>query len=165
MPGFGAPKYSKATWLPSGETAGVSCRPGIATKGLISLATAGCFESLENTQKSMTVKRRKNAKAPVMSQGSGSPGILLYQERLRRSVPGLRTAGSIKNATMGGRVQVKQATLPDVAFGNSSREIPVLLLPSPAADMLPGIDGIVGVAALQARRVHLDFARKALAWE
>jgi predicted aspartyl protease len=96
---------------------------------------------------------------------TGSPGILLYEERLRTTVPGLRTAGSIKNATMGGRVQVKQATLPDVVFGNRNREVPVLLLPSPGADMLPGIDGIVGTAALQARRVHFDFSRKTLSWE
>jgi len=96
---------------------------------------------------------------------TGSPGILLYEERLRTTVPGLRTAGSIKNATMGGRVQVKQATLPDVVFGTRNREVPVLLLPSPGADTLPGIDGIVGVAALQARRVHFDFSRRTLSWE
>ena len=96
---------------------------------------------------------------------TGLQGILLYEDRLRQSVPGLRTAGSIKNATMGGRVQVKQATLPDVVFGTRNREVPVLLLPSPGADMLPGIDGIVGVAALQAHLVHLDFSRKTLSWE
>ena len=38
---------------------------------------------------------------------TGLQGILLYEERLRRSVPGLRTSGSIKNATMGGRVHRK----------------------------------------------------------
>jgi predicted aspartyl protease len=91
---------------------------------------------------------------------TGLQGILLYEERLRKTVPGLRTAGSIKNATMGGRMQVKQATLPDVVFGKRNREVPVLFLPSPAADMLPGIDGIVGIAALQARRVHFDFSRQ-----
>jgi predicted aspartyl protease len=96
---------------------------------------------------------------------TGSQGILLYEERLRKNVPGLRTAGSFKNATMGGRVQVKQATLPDVVFGNRNREVPVLFLPSPAPDMIPGIDGIVGIAALQARRVHFDFSRKTLSWE
>jgi predicted aspartyl protease len=96
---------------------------------------------------------------------TGLQGILLYEERLRKSVPGLRTAGSIKNATMGGRVQVKQATLPDVVFGNKNREVPIVFEPSPAADMLPGIDGIVGISALQARRVHFDFSGKTLSWE
>ncbi len=96
---------------------------------------------------------------------TGSPGILLFEERLRKSVPGLRTAGSIKNATMGGRVPAKQAILPDVALGKRTREVPVVLLPSPAPEMLPGIDGIMGVAALQAHRVHFDFSRKTTSWE
>jgi predicted aspartyl protease len=96
---------------------------------------------------------------------TGMPGILLYEERLRKRVPSLRTAGSLKNATMGGRVPVKQATLPDVVFGHRTREVPVLLLPSPAADMLPGIDGIVGISALQAHRIHFDFFNKTLSWE
>ncbi len=96
---------------------------------------------------------------------TGMSGILLYEERLRKRVPSLRTAGSLKSATMGGRMPVKQATLPDVVFGHRTREVPVLLLPSPAADMLPGIDGIVGISALQARRVHFDFSNKTLSWE
>jgi predicted aspartyl protease len=96
---------------------------------------------------------------------TGLQGILLYEERLRRSVPGLRTSGSIKNATMGGRAPVKQVTLPDVIFGEGNREVPVVFLPSPAPDMLAGIDGVVGIAALQARRVHFDFSGKMLSWE
>jgi predicted aspartyl protease len=96
---------------------------------------------------------------------TGLQGMVLYEERLRKSVPELRTAGSIKNATMGGRMQVKQATLPDVIVGNRNRQVPVVFLPSPAAGTLPGIDGIVGIAALQAHRVHLDFSRRTLTWE
>jgi predicted aspartyl protease len=96
---------------------------------------------------------------------TGLPGILLYEERLRKRVPSLRTAGSLKSATMGGRTHVKQGTLPDVVFGHRTREVPVLLLPSPAADTLPGIDGIVGISALQAHRVHFDFSSKTLSWE
>jgi hypothetical protein len=96
---------------------------------------------------------------------TGLPGIILYEERLRKRVPGLRTLGSIKNATMGGRVPVKQATLPDVVFGKRSREVSVVFLPSPAPDMLAGIDGIMGIAALQPRRLHFDFSGKTLSWE
>jgi predicted aspartyl protease len=96
---------------------------------------------------------------------TGLQGMVLYEERLRKSVPELRTAGNIKNATMGGRMQAKQATLPDVIVGNRNREVPVVFLPSPAAGMLPGIDGILGISALQARRVHFDFSRKTLTWE
>jgi predicted aspartyl protease len=96
---------------------------------------------------------------------TGLRGMVLYEGRLRKSVPELRTAGNIKNATMGGRIQAKQATLPDVVVGNRNREVPVMFLPSPAAGTLPGIDGILGISALQARRVHFDFSRKTLTWE
>jgi predicted aspartyl protease len=96
---------------------------------------------------------------------TGLQGMVLYEERLRKSVPELRTAGSIKNATMGGRMQAKQATLPDVIVGNRNREVPVVFLPSPAAGTLPGIDGILGISALQARRVHFDFSTRTLTWE
>jgi predicted aspartyl protease len=96
---------------------------------------------------------------------TGLQGMLLYEERLRKSVPALRTSGLIRNASMGGRVQVKQAVLPDVVLGNRKREVPVVFEAAPAEDTLPGIDGIVGVAALQARRVHFDFSGKTLSWE
>jgi predicted aspartyl protease len=96
---------------------------------------------------------------------TGLQGMVLYEERLRKSVPELRTAGNIKNATIGGRMQAKQATLPDVIVGNRNREVPVVFLPSPAAGTLPGIDGILGISTLQARRVHFDFSRKTLTWE
>ena len=96
---------------------------------------------------------------------TGLPSILMYEDRIRKAVPGLRTLGSIKNTSMGGRLQLKQAILPDVVLGKRSREVPVELLPAPAEDALPGIDGIVGVAALQARRVHFDFSEKTLSWE
>lgn len=78
---------------------------------------------------------------------------------------GLRTSGIIKAASMGGRVPAKQAALPDIVFGNRNHELPVILLPALPEDMLPGIDGIAGVAPLQARRVHFDFCRKALTWD
>jgi hypothetical protein len=96
---------------------------------------------------------------------TGSQFVLVYEDRLRKSVPGLRTASGIKNASMGGRVQVKQATLPNVVVGNRNLEVPVVFLPAPAENTLSGIDGVMGVAALQARRVHFDFSGKTLSWE
>ncbi|HTZ57575.1 MAG TPA: aspartyl protease family protein [Acidobacteriaceae bacterium] len=96
---------------------------------------------------------------------TGMQGILLYEERLRRNVPELRTVGTIKNASLGGRLSVKQATLPDVLLGNRNRNLPVVLVSAPAGDILPGIDGVVGITALQARRIHFDFAGKTVSWE
>ena len=85
--------------------------------------------------------------------------------RLRKAVPGLRTLGNVNSVSLGGRLQAKQATVPDVLFGKTNRDVSVLLVPSPAPEILPGIDGIVGIGALKAHRVHFDFARKTLIWD
>jgi predicted aspartyl protease len=95
---------------------------------------------------------------------TGLASVVLYEERLRQRVPGLRTSGHVADAAMGGRVQAKQVTIPDVVFGKKNRDVSVLLVPSPAPDMLPGIDGIIGVAVLQAHRVTFDFAGRTLRW-
>jgi predicted aspartyl protease len=96
---------------------------------------------------------------------TGFPGLLLYEERLLKRVPALRTTGSPTYVTIGGRLQAKQAVLPDVVFGARNGEVSVLLVKAPPPDTLPGIDGIVGLAPLKARRVHFDFVGKRLSWE
>jgi predicted aspartyl protease len=96
---------------------------------------------------------------------SGLPAIVLYEERLRKRVPGLRITGHLADAAMGSRIQAKQATLPDVLFGKTNRDVAVLLVPSPSPEMLPGIDGIIGITALQAHRINFDFSVRTLDWQ
>ncbi|HTZ57567.1 MAG TPA: hypothetical protein VMB49_05690 [Acidobacteriaceae bacterium] len=43
--------------------------------------------------------------------------------------------------------------------------MPVVSLPAPDENTLPEIEGITGLAALQAHRVHFDFFEKTLSWE
>jgi predicted aspartyl protease len=96
---------------------------------------------------------------------TGFPGLLLYEERLLRQVPALRTAGNPTDVSMGGRLPAKQVVLPDVVFGARNGEVSVLLIKTPSPDTLPGIDGIVGLAPLKARRVYFNFVAKRLSWE
>jgi predicted aspartyl protease len=96
---------------------------------------------------------------------TGLAGIVFYEERLRTRVPGLRIAGHLADAAMGGRVRAKQATIPDVVFGKTNRDVSVLLVSSPARDILPGIDGIIGIAALKAHRITFDFSGRTLSWD
>ncbi len=96
---------------------------------------------------------------------TGIAGILMYEERLRTSVPGLQLTGTVINVTMGGRLHAKQVTLHGVAIGPTDKDVSVLLMNSPPPDMLPGIVGIIGIAALNAPRVNFDFARGTLSWE
>jgi hypothetical protein len=95
---------------------------------------------------------------------TGLTGIILYEERLRKHVPGLRTTGHLADPVMGGRVQAKQANIPDVLLGKTNRDVTVLLLASPAPEMLPGIDGIIGVDTLHAHHIDFDFAGRTLSW-
>jgi predicted aspartyl protease len=96
---------------------------------------------------------------------TGLPGILLYEERLLTSIPGLQLTGTVVNVTVGGRLHAKQVTLRGIAIGPTDKDVSVLLMKSPPPDMLPGIVGIVGIAALNARRVNFDFARGTLSCE
>ena len=80
-------------------------------------------------------------------------------------VLGLRRVGHTADVAMGGRVQAKQATISDVLIGKTNRDVSVLLVASPAPDMLPGIEGIIGIAALQAHHVSFDFSDGTLTWD
>ncbi len=115
--------------------------------------------------KCMTIDLQVQGHPVHLIVDTGSQLLLMYEDRLRKKVPELRTAGSLKNASMGGRVRVKQTILPDVVLGKRNHDVPVVFLPVPREDALPGIDGIVGVATLQARRVHFDFSQKSVTWE
>jgi len=96
---------------------------------------------------------------------TGFPGLLLYEERLLKHVPALRIAGRPTGVSVGGRLQAKQAVLPDVVFGARNGEVSVLLMKAPPPDALSGIDGIVGLAPLKAHRINFDFVGKNLTWE
>jgi predicted aspartyl protease len=96
---------------------------------------------------------------------TGLPGILFYEDQLRKHVPTLRTVGNVTNVTMGARLRAKQATLPDVVIGRFIGDVSVLLVQAPSPEMLPGIDGIIGIAPLKARRINFDFQGKMLSWD
>lgn len=96
---------------------------------------------------------------------TGLSGIILYEERLRKQVPGFRTAGHVADVTMGGRVQAKQATIPDVLVGKTNRDVTALLVASPAPEMLPQIDGIIGIGALKAHHINFDFSARTVSWD
>lgn len=96
---------------------------------------------------------------------TGFPGLLLYEDRVRSRVPGFRIKGAAVNVVMGGRMQAKQALLPDLLFGKADRDVPALLVPTAGAGMLSGVEGVVGLAPLHAHRVHFDFVARTLQWQ
>jgi predicted aspartyl protease len=96
---------------------------------------------------------------------TGFPGILLFEERVRATVPELRLIGKVSDVTMGGRLHARKATLSGVEIGPSHMDVSVFLTKGPAAELLPGVTGVLGIAALNARRVNFDFNTGTLSWE
>jgi len=96
---------------------------------------------------------------------TGFADLLLYEERLLKRVPALRTAGSPTGVSLGGRLQAKQAVLPDVVFGARKGAVSALLVQGNPPETLSEIDGVVGLTPLKTHRVHFDFVGRRLSWE
>lgn len=109
---------------------------------------------------------------PIVVQGfpmhlvidTGFQVILLYKDRLHRGLPNLRTEGEAIQGGVG-RLQTTQVKVPGVRLFGSETAATVFLADGPDAGKLSGIDGYLGVASLQAKRVEFDFAARVLRWQ
>ena len=97
---------------------------------------------------------------------TGYAGILLYEDRLRKQNRDLKTLGGTKRAFMGQRrlLHGKVVTLPGVRLGPSETQLEVFLMEGPPLGVLEGIDGILGIALLKAKRVDFDLEANRLRW-
>ena len=93
---------------------------------------------------------------------SGIEGVLLYENRLLETVPNLKIEGRTTPTRLGSRLRAKWATLPSLRIGTTNGETRVLLVNSPPAHILRGIDGYIGTASLGARRIEFNFTTKTL---
>jgi hypothetical protein len=94
---------------------------------------------------------------------TGLEGILLYENRLRARVPDLRLEGRTKNARVGW-MTARTTTLRGVELNNPDSSVEVLLADGPIQDVMPGVDGYLGVASLKARLVEFDLENHVLRW-
>ena len=95
---------------------------------------------------------------------TGLQGILLYGNRLRKRLPKMRIDGESTNVAMG-RVRATQVRLPGVRIAGTEVVTTVLLIDGPDEDVLPGVDGYLGPASLQAKRIEFDFDARVLRWQ
>jgi predicted aspartyl protease len=95
---------------------------------------------------------------------TGLQGILLYENRLRKRLPKMRIEGESTNAAMG-RLRATQVRLPGVQIGGAQVATTVFLIEGPDENSLPGVDGYLGPAALQAKRIEFDFDARVLRWQ
>ena len=109
---------------------------------------------------------------PVVVQGirihlavdTGLQGIVLYGNHLRKRLPRMRIEGGSTNVAMG-RLRVKQVRLPGVRIVGAEVVTTVFLIDGPDEDTLSGVDGFLGPASLQAKRIEFDFDAMVLRWE
>jgi predicted aspartyl protease len=96
---------------------------------------------------------------------TGLSGVLLFEDRIRGHVPGLRMEPGVKKVTIGRRMNAKLATLPEMRLGPTVMDGRVLLMQGPPRNMLEGVDGYIGITPFHTTRVALDFASKTIRWD
>jgi predicted aspartyl protease len=93
---------------------------------------------------------------------TGLEGVLLYEDRIRAHVPGLRMEPGVKKVTIGRRMNARLVTLPEMRLGPTVMDGRVLLIKGPPGNMLDGLDGAIGIAPFHPTRIAFDFASKKL---
>jgi aspartyl protease len=96
---------------------------------------------------------------------SGAQALVLYEDRILDRVPQLRIEGELDGVSMGGFVHAKKAVLPGARLGTTDLSGTVFLIKAPSGNVLSGIDGYLGTAALKARRIDFNFETNTLAWK
>jgi predicted aspartyl protease len=96
---------------------------------------------------------------------TGVEGVILFEDRVRRCAPDLRTADRLRGVTIGPEVQATEATIPDVQVAARTENLRAYFVKSPPDDVLEGVDGFLGTNALNASRIEFDFANGRFRWE
>jgi predicted aspartyl protease len=96
---------------------------------------------------------------------TGLEGVLLYEDRIRAHVPGLRMEPGAKKVTIGGRMNAKLVTLPEMRLGPVVMDGRVLLIKGSPGNMLDGMDGYIGIVPFHATRITFNVASKTIRWE
>ena len=95
---------------------------------------------------------------------SGLQSMLLYEDRIRKHLSGLRFDDKVSHLHIG-KLAGKRATLSGVRVGNNDLQLLVLLLSRSPDSLSADIDGYIGTSALGAKLIELDFASNTLRLE
>ena len=123
---------------------------------------AGCGPVPESNPLFFTVKILIQGHPVHLVVDSGIEGVLLYENRLLENVPNLKIEGRTKPTRLGRRLRATWATLPSLRIGTTNGDTRVLLMNSPPAHILRGIDGYIGTASLGGRRIAFNFTTDTL---
>ena len=96
---------------------------------------------------------------------TGFPDILLFEDRVRRDIPELRIENVSDTFSIAGRLSARRATLSRAPLGMKGASLQVLLAQGPPDSVMPGVDGLLGPAALKVKRIDINFSAKTVNWE
>lgn len=95
---------------------------------------------------------------------TGLQDVIVFEDRLLSRVPQFK----MEDVTDGmhiGRFRGKLATLPGARLGSRQRDLKDLLVKGPPGNVLPGVNGYLGIESLNAQRVEFNFADHTLRWD
>jgi predicted aspartyl protease len=95
---------------------------------------------------------------------TGLQGILVYEERVQQRLPELTVEGKTE-VDIGRRLRAKELANVSVRVGPIEIDSKVWLVKGPPENVLPGIDGFLGISLLKARWMRFNFATNTLSWQ
>lgn len=94
---------------------------------------------------------------------TGARRINLFRDQVRDWKKSMRVLGRRSVAQVGGKSRVTEVALTDLRLGQSDWKSHDAFVLETASDN--GVDGVIGLASLNLKRVHFDFANRLLSWE
>jgi Aspartyl protease len=91
---------------------------------------------------------------------TGTEDMFLFENRL----PHLIVHDEPKSVLVGSRLTGRRVTLPDVQLGSKTLEGKAILVKGPPSDVLPGIAGYLGAAALKPHRIEFNHTHNLFRW-
>ncbi|HXY07279.1 MAG TPA: aspartyl protease family protein [Terriglobales bacterium] len=95
---------------------------------------------------------------------TGTEGMFLFENRLKLQIPHLILYDDPTEVLVGSRLAGRRVTLPDVQLGSKTLEGKAILVKGPPSDVLPGIDGYLGTAALKPHRIEFNHTHNLFSW-
>ncbi len=94
---------------------------------------------------------------------TGALRITLFEDRVRHLKERFRVVGRPSIIALGSKLRVTEVALTEVRMGQTGWQSHNAFLLESTSDN--GVDGVLGLASLNLKRVHFDFVNRLLSWE
>jgi Aspartyl protease len=113
---------------------------------------------------SLSVQAEANGRLLHVILDSGAPGPMFYEERLENRAVDYRIEEEDYGYRINGVLRLTRGRVRKLQLGGSDLRRTVFLTHSPAKGVMDGVDGFLGLSALNARRINFDFETNTFSW-